>query len=190
MATTTSAVPPLATLNTPNSATTMDEKLSGNFLTLENPVFCCFLFWASVLVIKMLLMSLLTALQRFRNKILCLLPHCCLRKVFPNKEDLFFKDIEVQFDDPHVERVRRAHRNDMENILPYFTMAILYICTNPDPTVACILFRVVAIARILHTLVYAFYPVPQPSRVIAFGVAFAITIYMACAVALDVLKHI
>ncbi|XP_004524969.1 microsomal glutathione S-transferase 1 isoform X2 [Ceratitis capitata] len=178
MATTTSAVPPLATLNTPNSATTMDEKLSGNFLTLENPVFCCFLFWASVLVIKMLLMSLLTALQRFRNK------------VFPNKEDLFFKDIEVQFDDPHVERVRRAHRNDMENILPYFTMAILYICTNPDPTVACILFRVVAIARILHTLVYAFYPVPQPSRVIAFGVAFAITIYMACAVALDVLKHI
>uniref|UniRef100_W8C8P6 Microsomal glutathione S-transferase 1 n=1 Tax=Ceratitis capitata TaxID=7213 RepID=W8C8P6_CERCA len=178
MATTTSAVPPLATLNTPNSAKTMDEKVSGNFLTLENPVFCCFLFWASVLVIKMLLMSLLTALQRFRNK------------VFPNKEDLFFKDIEVQFDDPHVERVRRAHRNDMENILPYFTMAILYICTNPDPTVACILFRVVAIARILHTLVYAFYPVPQPSRVIAFGVAFAITIYMACAVALDVLKHI
>lgn len=28
-------------------------------------------------------------------------------QVFPNKEDLFFKNIEVQFDDPHVERVRR-----------------------------------------------------------------------------------
>ncbi|XP_011191725.1 microsomal glutathione S-transferase 1 isoform X2 [Zeugodacus cucurbitae] len=175
---TTSATPPLATLNAPNPSATMNEKFSRNYLTLDNPVFCCFLFWASVLVIKMLLMSLLTALQRFRNK------------VFPNQEDLFFKDIEVEFNDPHVERVRRAHRNDMENILPYFTMALLYICTNPDPTVACILFRVVAVARILHTLVYAFYPVPQPSRIIAFGVAFAITIYMACAVALDVLTYI
>ncbi|XP_011214612.2 microsomal glutathione S-transferase 1 isoform X2 [Bactrocera dorsalis] len=175
---TTSAAPPLATFNAPNPSAAMNEKFTRNYLTLDNPVFCCFLFWASVLVIKMLLMSLLTALQRFRNK------------VFPNQEDLFFKDIEVQFNDPHVERVRRAHRNDMENILPYFTMALLYICTNPNPTVACILFRVVAIARILHTLVYAFYPVPQPSRIIAFGVAFAITIYMACVVALDVLAYI
>ncbi|XP_050329838.1 microsomal glutathione S-transferase 1 isoform X2 [Bactrocera neohumeralis] len=174
----TSAAPPLATFNAPNPSAVMNEKFTKNYLTLDNPVFCCFLFWASVLVIKMLLMSLLTALQRFRNK------------VFPNQEDLFFKDIEVQYNDPHVERVRRAHRNDMENILPYFTMALLYICTNPNPTVACILFRVAAIARILHTLVYAFYPVPQPSRIIAFGVAFVITIYMACAVALDVLAYI
>lgn len=28
-------------------------------------------------------------------------------QIFPNEEDLFFKNIEVQFDDPHVERVRR-----------------------------------------------------------------------------------
>lgn len=38
-------------------------------LTLDNPVFCCYLFWATVLVAKMLLMSLLTALQRFRYKV-------------------------------------------------------------------------------------------------------------------------
>lgn len=37
--------------------------------TLENPVFCCYLFWATVLVAKMLLMSLLTAIQRFRYKV-------------------------------------------------------------------------------------------------------------------------
>ncbi|XP_054730172.1 microsomal glutathione S-transferase 1-like isoform X2 [Anastrepha obliqua] len=178
MNTATSAVPPLATLNVPSPTTTGTGKIVTNLLTIDNPVFCCFLFWASVLVIKMLLMSLLTALQRFRHK------------VFPNQEDLFFKDLEVQFNDPHVERARRAHRNDMENILPYFTMALLYICTNPNPTVACILFRIVTIARVLHTLVYAFYPVPQPSRIIAFGVAFAITIYMACAVALDMLSYI
>lgn len=84
----------------------------------------------------------------------------------------------------------RAHRNDMENILPYFTMALLYICTDPDPTVARNLFRVAAAARIIHTLVYAFYPVPQPSRLLAFFTMFGITIYMAIVVGLQTLKYI
>ncbi|XP_017870990.1 PREDICTED: microsomal glutathione S-transferase 1 isoform X2 [Drosophila arizonae] len=161
------------------SAPTMHDKLTNmELLTLDNPVFCCYLFWATVLVVKMLLMSLLTALQRFRYK------------VFPNEEDLFFKNIEVQFDDPHVERVRRAHRNDMENILPYFIMALIYVCTNPNPLVACNLFRVAAIARIVHTLVYALYPVPQPSRILAFATMLLITFYMAAVVALRTLRFI
>ncbi|EDW51073.1 microsomal glutathione S-transferase 1 isoform X2 [Drosophila sechellia] len=150
----------------------------GDMFTLENPVFCCYLFWSTVLVVKMLLMSLLTAVQRFRYKI------------FPNQEDLFFKNLEVQFDDPHVERVRRAHRNDMENILPYFIMSLIYISTNPNADVACILFRVASVARIIHTLVYAVYPVPQPSRILAFATMLLITFYMAAVVALRTLSFI
>ncbi|XP_034101613.1 microsomal glutathione S-transferase 1 isoform X2 [Drosophila albomicans] len=157
---------------------TPSPMLKEQLLTLDNPVFCCYLFWATVLVVKMLLMSLLTALQRFRYKI------------FPNEEDLFFKNIEVQFDDPHVERVRRAHRNDMENILPYFIMGLIYLSTDPSPTVACNLFRVAAVARILHTLVYAVYPVPQPSRILAFATMLLITFYMAAVVALRTLSFI
>ncbi|XP_017853196.1 microsomal glutathione S-transferase 1 isoform X1 [Drosophila busckii] len=164
--------------------------LNQELLTLENPVFCCYIFWATVLVVKMLLMSLLTALQRFRYKLLGLLPLALRRKIFPNEEDLFFKNIEVQFDDPHVERVRRAHRNDMENILPYFIMSLIYICTNPTEAVACNLFRVAAVARILHTLVYAVYPVPQPARIIAFATMMLITFYMAAVVALRTLSFI
>ncbi|XP_034668371.1 microsomal glutathione S-transferase 1 isoform X2 [Drosophila subobscura] len=146
--------------------------------SLDNPIFCCYVFWATVLVAKMLLMSTLTAVQRFRYKI------------FPNQEDLFFKNTEVQFNDPHVERVRRAHRNDMENILPYFIMALIYISTNPDATVACNLFRVASVARLVHTLVYAVYPVPQPARVIAFASMQLITFYMAAVVALRTLRFI
>ncbi|KRF82580.1 microsomal glutathione S-transferase 1 isoform X2 [Drosophila virilis] len=165
--------------NNNNSNSNNGSQLANmELLTLDNPVFCCYLFWATVLVAKMLLMSLLTALQRFRYK------------VFPNEEDLFFKNIEVQFDDPHVERVRRAHRNDMENILPYFIMALIYVCTNPNPLVACNLFRVAAIARIVHTLVYAVYPVPQPSRILAFATMMLITFYMAAVVALRTLRFI
>ncbi|KAH8396018.1 hypothetical protein KR222_001878 [Zaprionus bogoriensis] len=170
-----------------SSSTTMRANATSvpqDLLSLENPVFCCYLFWATVLVVKMLLMSLLTALQRFRYKV------STRRSIFPNEEDLFFKNIEVQFDDPHVERVRRAHRNDMENILPYFLMALIYVCTDPNPLIACNLFRLAAVARIIHTLVYAVYPVPQPARILAFATMLLITFYMAAVVALRTLRFI
>lgn len=61
---------PLAGLANNNaSSVPQREGEMGNLLSLENPVFCCYLFWATVLVVKMLLMSLLTALQRFRYKV-------------------------------------------------------------------------------------------------------------------------
>ncbi|XP_017155232.1 microsomal glutathione S-transferase 1 isoform X1 [Drosophila miranda] len=172
------------------NSSTMPMTPPNELFNLDNPVFCCYLFWATVLVVKMLLMSLLTAVQRFRFKLLGLVPLGMRRKIFPNQEDLFFKNTEVQFNDPHVERVRRAHRNDMENILPYFIMALIYISTNPDATVSCNLFRVASLARIVHTLVYAVYPVPQPSRIIAFGCMLLITFYMAAVVALRTLSFV
>ncbi|XP_017477353.1 PREDICTED: uncharacterized protein LOC108367274 [Rhagoletis zephyria] len=65
---TTSARPLLAIYNEPPATEVESSSFATNLLTLDNPVFCCFLFWASILVMKMLLMSLLTALQRFRHK--------------------------------------------------------------------------------------------------------------------------
>lgn len=78
----------------------------------------------------------------------------------------------------------------MENILPYFVMALIYLCTNPSPLIACNLFRLAAVARIVHTLVYAVYPVPQPSRILAFATMLLITFYMAAVVALRTLRFI
>ena len=40
-----------------------------------------------------------------------------------------------------VERVRRAHLNDLENILPFFCLGLLYIFTNPAPSTAVLVFR-------------------------------------------------
>uniref|UniRef100_A0A1B0ADX1 Microsomal glutathione S-transferase 1 n=1 Tax=Glossina pallidipes TaxID=7398 RepID=A0A1B0ADX1_GLOPL len=110
--------------------------------------------------------------------------------IYINPEDLIFKDVEIKYNNPRIERARRAHRNDLENILPYFTMALLYICTDPNPSIACNLFRIGSIARIIHTLVYAFRPVPQPSRFIAFFIMYLITFYMAFDVGVHTLKHI
>lgn len=88
----------------------------------------------------------------------------------------------VNVNDPEVERVRRAHRNDLENILPYLFVGLFYVLTNPSLAVAKLLFQVAAIARIIHTIVYAVIVLPQPTRGIVWAIHYIITIYMALAV--------
>ncbi|XP_061395202.1 microsomal glutathione S-transferase 1-like [Musca vetustissima] len=138
-----------------------------DLLTFDNAVFKAYIFWSAVLVVKMMFMSLLTAMQRFRTK------------TFANPEDCMSKKDKVTYDNPYVERVRRAHLNDMENIFPFFAAGFFYVMTNPSAFLAINLFRAVAIARIVHTLVYAVVVVPQPARAISFFVAFLATVYMA-----------
>lgn len=48
------------------NATTTFELLDKN-----NPVFSSFMYWASLLVLKFMLMSTLTAFQRIRTKVQC-----------------------------------------------------------------------------------------------------------------------
>lgn len=100
------------------------------------------------------------------------------KKVFANEEDTKVTKGKVKYDDPDVERVRRAHLNDLENIPAFWVLGALYVTTNPAASLATMLFRVYTAGRILHTLVYVVKPLPQPARGIAFGVPFLITIYM------------
>ena len=88
----------------------------------------------------------------------------------------------VKFDDPDVERVRRAHLNDLENIPAFWILGALYVTTGPSAALATNLFRAFTAGRILHTFVYAVKPLPQPARGIAFGIPFLISIYMGVAV--------
>lgn len=74
--------------------------------------------------------------------------------------------------------VYRAHRNDLENIIPLIFAGFFYVLTNPPAAFAIVLFRAAAIFRIVHTIVYAVYVLPQPSRAIAFFVPLVITGYM------------
>ncbi|XP_060663867.1 microsomal glutathione S-transferase 1 isoform X1 [Drosophila nasuta] len=141
--------------------------LQIELISLNNEVFRCFMGWSAVLVLKMFGMSLLTGLWRF------------ITLTFANPEDLMSPKLKVKFDDPNVERVRRAHRNDLENILPFFIVGLLYTLTNPSAFIAINLFRAVGISRIVHTLVYAVVVVPQPARALSFFVALGATAYMA-----------
>ncbi|KRF94040.1 microsomal glutathione S-transferase 1 isoform X1 [Drosophila mojavensis] len=141
--------------------------LQYELISLENEVFRCYIGWTALLVLKMFPMSLFTGLMRF------------ITLTFANPEDLMSPKLKVKFDDPNVERVRRAHRNDLENILPFFAIGLLYTLTNPSAFLAINLFRAVGISRIVHTLVYAVVVVPQPARALSFFVALIATAYMA-----------
>lgn len=81
----------------------------------------------------------------------------------------------------HLRNVYRAHRNDMENILPYLSIGLVYVLTDPLPWIAKSCFVIATIARVLHSFVYAVYVIPQPARAICFLVQWIITIYFALA---------
>jgi len=79
----------------------------------------------------------------------------------------------VVYDDPDVERVRRAHLNDLENIVPWFIITYLWLETGPSPWLAKTLIRTFVLSRITHTISYIFLS-QQPMRAISFFVAFGI----------------
>ncbi|XP_055613789.1 microsomal glutathione S-transferase 1-like [Uranotaenia lowii] len=137
------------------------------FDNINEEVYRSYIFWSTILVVKMLVMSVLTGLQRFR------------KKAFVNPEDIAtMPKLKLKFDDPDVERVRRAHLNDLENILPFFLICFLYLLTGPNVTLAKNLIRAAAFGRILHSLVYAVIVIPQPARLLSFLLTLIITLYM------------
>ncbi|XP_026763966.2 microsomal glutathione S-transferase 1-like [Galleria mellonella] len=141
-------------------------------INLDNPVVRSYIVYSAILALKLLFISILTALARMT------------RNVFANPEDAVLTKGKVKFDDQVVERKRRAHLNDLENIPAFWVLGALYVTTGPAVAWAQLLFRAFTLGRILHTIVYAIIPLPQPARVIAFGVPFAINIYIGVQVIL------
>ncbi|XP_011864701.1 PREDICTED: microsomal glutathione S-transferase 1-like [Vollenhovia emeryi] len=131
---------------------------------IDPEVLKVFGFWGSILVVKLMAMAPLTARQRFR------------KHVFANQEDasLGGKEGKVVYNDPDVERVRRSHLNDLENVLPWFIMTYLWLGTGPSPWLAKTLIRTFVISRISHTMSYAVFP-QQPLRAISFFVGLGVT---------------
>jgi uncharacterized MAPEG superfamily protein len=78
--------------------------------------------------------------------------------------------------DADIERARRAHRNDLENILPFFGAALFYALTQPSAFMTRVYFWGFCFARVLHTIFYI--RQQQPYRTIAFGVGLVLMLLM------------
>ncbi|CAF1416926.1 unnamed protein product [Adineta steineri] len=146
------------------------------YYTLDNTVFRNFLFYAVASTLKMMIVSLLTIRQRFR------------KNAFANPEDIEpekRKTIQATTSDSDVERVRRNHLNDIENIIPFVLIGFCYIACNPNATLALWHFRIFFFSRLFHTFAYQI-PIRQPSRALAFLVGFVVTVSMAAQILFQV----
>ncbi|BFZ20249.1 hypothetical protein BsWGS_23288 [Bradybaena similaris] len=134
-------------------------------LALENPVFRNFLGYATLVLAKTVAMSVITSFYRMT------------RKVFINPEDTakFGKKLALVSNDPVVERVRRVHLNDLENVVPFVLLGLLYVSTGPSLQAANLHFRIFAASRFIHSFVYLF-AIPQPSRALAFLTGFGVNV--------------
>lgn len=136
-----------------------------SFSSLDKELFAAYAFYAGIVTLKMLIMSPLTARQRFKTN------------TFISSEDAVRPGTKTGIAED-VERVRRAHQNDIENIVPFLILGFLYMFTNPAYSTALFVYRLFVGARLLHTIVYLFV-IPQPARALTFFVNLGVNIYMA-----------
>uniref|UniRef100_UPI00398E5A1D prostaglandin E synthase n=1 Tax=Pristiophorus japonicus TaxID=55135 RepID=UPI00398E5A1D len=126
---------------------------------MDNPVFACFTFYSTLLVLKMYALAIITGQLRLR------------RKAFANPEDAMrHGGMDHYRTNPDVERVQRAHRNDMENIFPFLFLGSVYSLLEPNLLIAHIHFLVFFVGRVVHSVAYL-YALKAPTRSIAYVVA-------------------
>jgi uncharacterized MAPEG superfamily protein len=132
----------------------------------SNAAFATYAIGTTIVALHLLLLAFYTGRVRAKNK------------AFTNPEDAgLFKTAQLEGEDPDVARVKRAHANAMENALPFFVIATLYVTTRPSKNAALAYFGSFAAARVLHSIVYVWGK--QPARTILFTVGVLSLIGMA-----------
>jgi glutathione S-transferase len=118
-------------------------------LSLQNPLFATYVVAATIMILKVACMSWLTVVRMTQVK-----------GGFRSPEDLKKTPLNRNPDpkqlEPNdaVDRIRRIHLNDLENV-PFFLVAgFLFIFTDPSLLVARVLFYGYVITRLLHFVAY------------------------------------
>ena len=128
-----------------------------------------------LLVLKMAAVGSYTSILRLR------------RRVFATPEDYRLQGLAPrETRDEDVERVRRAHQNDLENILPFFIVGFIFLMTRPSLLAAQIYGIGYLVARTLHSVFYI--RSMQPHRTIAFTLGGVLTLAMLIQTLIAVLR--
>ncbi|MBK7972327.1 MAG: MAPEG family protein [Deltaproteobacteria bacterium] len=117
-----------------------------------------------VLVLKMLAVGLATTYHRMRLK------------RFATAEDLALVPGASTERHDDIERARRAHRNDLENIPPFLWVAFFFALTRPPAAAAAIYFWGFTGARIAHSVFYL--ASVQPFRTLSYTVGWLALVAM------------
>lgn len=120
-----------------------------NEISLANPLFATYAIGASIMILKAVGMSWLTVLRMMQEK-----------GGYRSPEDLRRTPLNPSPDpsqiqpNERVERIRRIHLNDLEN-LPFFLVAgFLYVLSEPSLTEARWVLYGYVVSRMLHFAAY------------------------------------
>lgn len=152
-------------------------------LSLQNPLFATYTIAATLMILKAVSMSWLTVVRMMQVKGGFRSPED-IRKT-PLNPDPNRKQLEP---DERVERMRRIHLNDLEN-LPFFLIAgFLYVLTEPSLLLARVLLYGYVASRLLHFAAYATART-HDTRATLWTVGSLILIFMTCRTLLAALGH-
>jgi len=142
-------------------------------MTFENPVFVTYVIAATLMILKIMGQGWITVYRMMK-----------IGGGFLNPEDAAAgmanpKPRSGQLDaDDYVERSRRMHRNDLENIPAFLVAGLLFAVTQPPLVVAQVLLYGFVVTRLAHFWAY-FTAKPHEVRATFFTIGSLIVIGMA-----------
>jgi uncharacterized MAPEG superfamily protein len=126
-----------------------DMSKAVSTLTLENPTFVAYAVAAAIMILKIMAQGWMTVYRMTR-----------IEAGMLNAEDLrpgrlnHSPDPRQLESNEYVERSRRMHRNDLENIPAFLAAGLLFVTVKPPFQLALILMAVFVLTRIAHAIAY------------------------------------
>ncbi len=151
--------------------------------TLQNPVFATYVVVASLTILKAVSMSWSVVARM-------LIINGGFRSPEDTKKTLFnpIASPHQTDKDERVERIRRIHLNDVENLPFFLASGLLFVLTDPSLLAARCLMYGYLLSRLAHT--YAYWTArTHDTRAITFTIGSVILIYMTCRALLAGLRY-
>lgn len=117
---------------------------------LENPVFGTYVIAAALMVLKVMMQGWMTVYRMMKSNSGLASPED-LQKGLINKDP---SPAQLEIND-YVDRSRRMHRNDLENIPAFLVAGILFVAIDPALWLAQLLMYGFVAARLAHFVAYA-----------------------------------
>ena len=118
--------------------------------SLNNPVFVTYAITASIMILKLMGQGWMTVYRMLKIDAGMVNPEDI--KAGPTNRNPRPEQLEVN---DYVDRSRRMHRNDLENIPAFLGAGLLFVAVGPSLLLANILMYTFVGARALHAIAYA-----------------------------------
>jgi glutathione S-transferase len=119
-------------------------------LTTDNPIFVTYMITSAIMILKIMGQGWMTVYRMLKSNSGLASPEDLqvgLINKDPSPDQLEVND--------YVDRSRRMHRNDLENIPAFLACGLLFVAAGPSQLLANVLLYGFVAARLTHSLAYA-----------------------------------